>query len=133
MGWHLLVWIPLALLGLFWSLLCWAAKGLVNWEGWRKGVEATQDVPLFEFPEWLKQLLGLNWIEEIQAALVSFWPQLHEWLLSWPDLGAWFTVALWLLWAVGMLVLLGVGGLLSLLIALGRRAQPARRTLGASA
>lgn len=132
MGWHLLVWIPLALLGLFWSLLCWAVKGLIDWEGWRKGVEVTQEVPLFEFPEWLKDLLGIGWIEEIQALMVSFWPQLHEWLLSWPDLGAWFTVVLWLVWGVGVLVLLGAGGLLSLLIALGRRAQP-QRPAGASA
>lgn len=123
MVWHGLAWTLILALWGVWSLLCWLARLVVGWDGWRQGADWAAHVPELPLPDWLSAWLGLEWVQRLRDALVAWGPELQGWMQSWPDLSGIATGVLGLVWALGtvLLVLLGVG--LSGVIVLVRRSR----------
>lgn len=124
--WHALVWGGVLLLALLWSLFSWAAHAVLGWDGWARGADWMKEMPPLPLPEWLQQLLGIAWLENLREWLGEWGPEIHAWLVglmgSLPELGGWLQGVVWLVWGFGMAGLLLVGALLSGFIALARRA-----------
>lgn len=112
---HIAIWVVTLLLVGLWTLLAWGLSALLALDGaW-----VTQLQP------WLARLPFGGWLE----TWFPDWLQLAQLLLDavkagldW--LGGAAPVLVWGLWALGTLVLLMVGGALSLLVALIRKNSP---------
>ncbi|MFN7694610.1 MAG: hypothetical protein ACK5O3_11265 [Burkholderiales bacterium] len=127
MGFHLLAWFLVLLLGGFWSLLCWMAHAVLTWSGWTQGLDWAKHVPEVDLPPWMVQLFGLEWVEWMQAMLADWGPQIQSWLSGLPDLSGWIGGLIWVVWGVGAVVLVILGLIASGLIAVARRTSAAAK------
>ncbi len=125
---HALIWSVVAVLLACWSLLSWAAHALVSWPGWRAGNPAAGSA-------WIEQLVlpaGLApWLpaaafETFKSAILASGPLL-EGIVGWlPIAAAWIVTAVWVVWALGSVILLVLGALGSGLVAAfaGKKTRP---------
>lgn len=131
MAWHGVAWAVVLVLGLLWSLFCWATHAVFGWDGWASGADWVKDMPPLPLPQWLQEMLGIAWLENLREWLGEWGPEIHGWLSglmgSLPDLGGWLQVVVWIVWGLGVGLLLVGGALLSGFIALARRAGAAPR------
>ncbi len=127
MGWHLVAWGGVVFLAALWSLFCWAAHAVLGWDGWARGADWVKDMPPLPLPQWLQEMLGIAWLDNLREWLGEWGPEIHGWLAglmgSLPDVGGWLQVAVWIVWALGFGLLVLGGLLLSGFIALARRAS----------
>lgn len=107
-----LVWITFAVLALLWTATAAAGAALAGWgaEALASGgaAQAARDVASLPVPEWVKLLLGPEWIELVQSFL-RWAVDLGGGLL--PAAGTvagWLVPLVWITWAFGLLVLLAV-------------------------
>lgn len=125
--WHAVVWGFMALLAAGWSLACWALHRLLSglggggW-GW---------LEQWAVPVWLADWLPMAAITALKAALTSWLAAWGPWLESLlgqaPGLLAWLTPLLWLAWATGVLLLVGLGLAGSVLVLALRDPAPRAR------
>lgn len=142
-GW---IWVGVAVLGLLWTLLCWAVVALLGWEGWAKGLDGLplppadwpdewpKDGP--NLPDWLVALLGLETLANLLRALQSMAPEWREavqaWFSAWfgealQDAGAWRSAVRtvgWWIWGLGGAVLLFTGLGFSALVRASQAHEP---------
>lgn len=124
-----LPWIAVAALWALWSLAVWALHALGFWAlssaGGLPG-GATEASPL-SLPAWLAPWLGPEIAAWVGQLLHTLAPVIEGLLHTAPMLAGAWTVAAWLLWGIGSLLLVLLGGGLHLLIGVVRRsAAPAR-------
>ena len=131
---HVLVWLPLSLLLLLWSLLAWAAHALAGWSGWSAwatgggaGTAGWQAwIGALELPAWLAPWLPAQSLEAVKAMLAASAPMIEWAVASAPALMAWLPALVFGLWVVGAVLLVLAGIALSVAVGVWRRrVQPA--------
>lgn len=131
-----LSWTLFAVLALFWTGAAWITAAGTEWAlqalASGTGVAAARDLAALPVPEWLKVWIDPAWIQSLQSAL--------RWAIDGsaavlPLAGAaanWLVPAIWIAWALGMLLLLvGAAGahmLLRRFASRWLRRSPAPRT-----
>lgn len=118
-GWTTLIWLVVALLAALWSGGAWLLGSLLSWVVDTAGATpaATDWVAVFktwEPPPWLMQMSAwLGWgdvaqwqglAQAVMEGLATSWPWLAEAL-------SWLQPVLVVIWVVGLLALLVLGGL----------------------
>ena len=114
--------VVLGLLSL-WSLGVWAVHGAAVWTVTHAG-SLSGSAPTFAeptLPAWLAPWVPAGVGDAIASMVAAAGPLLQAALAAAPSLAGGLTVAAWIVWAIGA-ILLGLGGLaLHALIAVGRR------------
>jgi len=126
---HVLVWLPLSLLLLLWSLLAWAAHALAGWSGWSAwataggaGTAGWQAwIGALELPAWLAPWLPAQSLEAVKAMLAASAPMIEWAVASAPELMAWLPALVFGLWVVGAVLLVLAGVALSVAVGVWRR------------
>lgn len=129
------IWILVSLLGLLWTSLAWLLGSLSDWlaralasgEAGRAG-QAVAEWPL---PDWLAVWIDAERLRALQALLLDLLDRAQSAL---PLLGSalqWLEPMIWVLWALGLGLLLLLGGLVhwwaASLPAAGRAVEAASR------
>ena len=116
-------WFFVVVLLALWSLAAWALHAAAVWAVSNAGTltGAASDAGTITVPDWLAPWVppeAAQWVSQVMAGVAPFVDSL---LQAAPALADGLTVATWVIWGMGsiLLVLLGVG--LHLLIALWRR------------
>lgn len=104
-----LIWVLAALLLASWSLASWAFGALLNWALQHTGKLGALSVPdaVLPIPQWLAPWLPASATESVGPLLTQA-AQGAVWLAGQaPLLVNWLNPALWILWVIGVLILLG--------------------------
>ena len=106
-----------------WSLTVWAANAVALWTiaqagAWNGTAVGGASLAL---PDWLAPWVPPELAQALTAMLASVAPMVESLLQSAPALAGGITVAAWVVWALGGLMLLLLGAGLHLLIAMRRR------------
>lgn len=104
-------WILFALLALFWTGAAWVTAAATGWvtQALASGsaTKAARDLAAVPLPEWLAPWIDPGWLQALRSAV--------EWAIEGagavlpvaaPAVG-WLVPAIWMLWGVGMILLLG--------------------------
>jgi hypothetical protein len=112
----------LGLLGL-WSLASWALHSVAVWSTSNAPALAGQTgaVEAWTLPSWLAQWIPAEALATFKSALAAVMPAAESMLAQMPALTGGLSTAIWVLWAAGGVLLLGLGGVLHALIAMLRR------------
>ena len=132
--WHGVAWLVTGCLLVIWSLGTWALHAVAQWGAGFAGTKAAgaagglaevaQQVGALRPPEWLAAWLPPG-TQELWGAMVStFTPWVEYALTHAPSLVAWLAPAIWVVWALGGVMLLVLGGGLSALILVINRRRP---------
>jgi hypothetical protein len=120
---YLLSWFVVFILLALWSLAAWAFHALAVWAVSNAGAltGATVGVGGLQLPAWLSPWVPPEIVQAVTALFSGLAPAVDGLLQSVPALAGGLSVATWIIWGIGgvLLVLLGAG--LHLLIALMRR------------
>lgn len=112
---HLAIWIVIGLLVSLWSLLAWGLSQLLALDGaWVAQLRPW--LTSLPFGGWLEGWFP-DWLQVAQAALEGL-----QAAVAW--LGAAAPALMWGLWLAGALLLVLLGGVLSLVVALIRKSTP---------
>ena len=133
---YALSWFLIFFFLVLWSLTVWAANAVALWTIAQAGTwnGAAAGAASLALPDWLAPWVPPEMAQALMAMLAGVAPMVESLLQSAPALAGGITVAAWVVWALGgiMLLLLGVG--LHMLMAMWRRrsagvsgGQPARR------
>jgi hypothetical protein len=120
---YALNWIVVAsLLGL-WSLGLWAVHAVAMWATSNAGVltAAASGAGGLRLPQWLAPWVPAEIVQAVTAAASALSPVIESALQAAPALAGGVTVAAWLVWGIGSVLLVVVGVSLHLLIAVLRR------------
>ena len=106
-----------------WSLTVWAANAVALWTIAQAGTwnGATVGAGSLALPDWMAPWVPPELAQALTAMLASVAPMVESLLQSAPALAGGITVAAWVVWALGGLMLLLLGAGLHLLIAMWRR------------
>ena len=120
---YLLSWFAVASLLALWSLAAWALHAVAVWSVSNAGAlsGAASGVASTALPEWLAPWVPAELVQSVSQMVAGLGPLVDSLLQAAPALAGGLTVATWVIWGIGsvLLVLLGAG--LHLLIALWRR------------
>jgi hypothetical protein len=128
--WAWLLWMPLMLLLLLWSGLCWAVHRFVSGAGgdgaggaWQTGDTEGWVLWLeqWRIPVWLADWLPMDLITAIKAAMTTVLPMLADMLGNTPELTTWLPPLVLVTWLIGTSALVFVGLVLGALIGVVRR------------
>ncbi|MBK6636614.1 MAG: hypothetical protein IPG34_02395 [Rhodocyclaceae bacterium] len=115
-----LVWITAAVLALFWSGLAFTTIAMFDWlAGAMPGgqlSEAAGAMAQWPVPAWLSLWVDPAFIQVAQSMVVELATWAKAALPEMPNLLAWVSPIIWIVWAIGMLMLLicaGIGHWLS--------------------
>lgn len=118
LGWFVVV----SLLAL-WSLATWALHAVAVWTVSNAGAlsSAASGAGTLSLPGWLAPWVSPELVQSMTQSMAALGPWVDSLLQAAPALAGGLTVATWVVWGIGsvLLVLLGAG--LHLLIALWRR------------
>lgn len=117
---YTMTWLLMALLLALWSAAAWVLHTLAQWSGAQAGGMAGLPAQLGTLPAraWLSPWLPLGAQESWTAVLTSFNPLIESLLAFAPALLALLVPAIWLVWAVGAVLLVALGLGLTVLIRL---------------
>jgi len=106
-----------------WSLTVWAANAVALWTiaqagTWNGAAAGTASLAL---PDWLAPWVPLEMAQALTAMLAGVAPMVESLLQSAPALAGGITVAAWVVWALGGIMLLSMGVGLHMLMAMWRR------------
>ncbi len=120
---YLLSWFAVASLLALWSLAAWALHAVAVWSVSNAGAlsGAASSVGSIALPQWLAPWVPAELVQSVTQMVAGLGPLVDSLLQAAPALAGGLTVATWVIWGIGsvLLVLLGAG--LHLLIALWRR------------
>jgi len=120
---YALSWFVIFSLLALWSLAAWAVHAVVVWTVSNAGAltGAASGVEGLRLPEWLAPWVPPETVQAMTSPLSGLVPAVEGLLQSAPALAGGLTVATWVIWGLGsvLLVLLGAG--LHLLVAMWRR------------
>ncbi len=119
---YTITWLLMALLLALWSVAAWVLHALVQWSGTQSGTLSGLPAQMgtLPAPDWLSFWLPLGAQESWSAALTSFNPLFESLLTFAPALLALLVPAIWLVWAIGAVLLVALGVGLTVLIRLAR-------------
>ncbi len=123
---HGVAWLVTGCLLALWSLGLWALHAVAQWGAGIAGATASvagngaaavaRQVEALRPPGWLSAWLPTGAEEQWGAMVSTFTPWGESALIHAPSLVAWLAPAIWVVWALGGVLLLVVGGGLSALI-----------------
>jgi hypothetical protein len=124
---YTMTWLLMALLLALWSAAAWVMHALAQWSGLQAGGMSglPMQIGALPVPEWLLPWLPLGAQESWTGALTAFTPLFDTMLGFAPALLALLVPAIWLIWAVGAVLLVALGLGLTVLIRLVRTRQGA--------
>ena len=133
-----LIWIIFALLASFWTGGAWLVVALTQWAAQLlssgAAVDMAEAAARWSIPAWLGLWVDVSWIAAAHAALVSLLESARG---GWPQLAGvagasdWLVGGVWLVWGLGLLVMLLLAGGLHVLIA--RDTRPPQQPPGVQA
>ncbi len=116
-----------------WSLAAWAMNAVAVWTVSNAGAltGAASGVEGLRLPEWMAPWVPPEIAQAMTSLLSGLAPVVESMLQAAPALAGGLTVATWVIWGLGGVLLIVLGAGLHLLIAMWRRGsfstQPARR------
>ena len=120
---YVLSWFAVASLLALWSLATWALHAVAVWSVSNVGAisGAASGVGSIALPDWLAPWVPTELVQAVTQLAAGLGPLVDSLLQAAPAMAGGLTVATWMVWGIGsvLLVLLGAG--LHLLIALWRR------------
>lgn len=119
---YTITWVLMALLLALWSVAAWVLHALAQWSGAHTGAMTGLPAQLgtLPAPDWLSFWLPIGAHESWSAALTSFNPLFESLLAFAPALLALLVPAIWLVWAIGAVLLVALGLGLTVLIRMAR-------------
>lgn len=120
---YALSWFSVITLLALWSLAAWALHALAVWTLSSAGAlsSASAGTGGLAWPDWLAPWLPPELAQAVSQWLANLAPLVDSLLQAVPFLASGLTVAAWLVWGLGSLVLLLLGAGLHLVIAVFRR------------
>jgi hypothetical protein len=123
---HALGWLLILSLLALWSLAAWAFHSIAVWTISQAGVLAGDPgvMPSLRLPDWLAPWIPPELMLALESMVAAFKPAIGA-LLEWvPALEGGLSLAVWMVWGLGSVLLIVLGLLASALIAaLGRGAS----------
>lgn len=118
--------VTLVFLGI-WSTGVWMLHGLLVWSLSGAGALADQAQQLgsVNLPAWLVPWLPPEWAQLLQDLAASLLPALESALAMLPSAAGWLSPLAWLVWALGLLILLAAAAFGQTLIWTGRKVASA--------
>lgn len=114
------IWVVVALLAAFWTGLAALLAQLTDWLSAAMASGAAADalthIGQWPVPAWLAPWVDPAWVETMQASALEWLQWLSAAMPAAGGLMGWISPLVWLLWGLGMAVLLCVGGGLHLLV-----------------
>jgi hypothetical protein len=121
---HAISWLLVATLAAAWTLFAWAFHAAALWAVSNadalSGVAAQGSA--VSLPAWLSPWIPPDLAASLLAMLASLGPMLTSLLQSLPGLSSSVTLVAWVVWGIGLVLLLLLGAGMHLLISVGRRA-----------
>jgi hypothetical protein len=120
---YALSWIGVFSLLALWSLAAWAFHSIAVWTVANAGVLAGDTVASegLRLPDWLVPWVPPEFGHALDSMVSALAPAIQT-LLGWaPALAGGLSVAVWVVWAIGSFLLIGLGFLVTGLIAVLRR------------
>jgi hypothetical protein len=120
---HALNWLVVSSLLALWSLAAWAFHAIAAWTIANTGVlvGGTAAIEGLRLPDWLAPWLPPELALAFTSTLSAFMPAVEAMLNQAPALAGGLSVAVWVVWAVGSVVLVVLGLVVTGLIAVLRR------------
>ena len=120
---YALSWFVIVALLALWSLAAWALHAVVVWTVSHAGAlsGAASGVGGIALPDWLAPWVPTELVQAISQLMAGLAPLVDSLLQAAPALAGGLTVAAWVVWAIGGVLLLLLGAGLHVLIALWRR------------
>jgi len=120
---YLLSWFAVASLLALWSGAAWALHAVAAWSMSNAGAlsGAAADFSISVLPYWLAPWVPAEWVQAVPQWLAGLGSLVDSLLQAAPALADGLTVAAWLIWGAGSVLLLLLGAELHLLIAVWRR------------
>ena len=120
---YALSWFVIVALLTLWSLAAWALHAVVVWTVSHAGAlsGAASGVGGIALPDWLAPWVPTELVQAISQLMAGLAPLVDSLLQAAPALAGGLTVAAWVVWAIGGVLLLLLGAGLHVLIALWRR------------
>jgi hypothetical protein len=125
---YTITWLLMALLLALWSVAAWVLHALAQWSGLHAGALSglPQQLGTLPAPDWLTPVMQESW----SALLASFNPLFESVLAFAPALLTLLMPAIWLVWALGAVLLVALGIGLTVLIRLARTRMAATAAAG---
>lgn len=116
-------WFVVAALLALWSLAAWALNAVAVWTLSNAGglSGAASGVGTIRLPDWLAPWVPPEIAQSVSQMLASLGPVVDSLLQAAPTLAGGVTVATWVVWGIGSVMLVLLGAALHLVIALWRR------------
>lgn len=117
---HALSWLVVATLLALWSLATWALHAVAVWAVSNAGAlsGAASGAGTLALPDWLSSWVPPAFVQSATQWMASFGPLVDSLLQAAPALAGGLTVATWVVWGIGTVLLLLLGAGVHLLIAL---------------
>jgi hypothetical protein len=120
---YLLSWLAVAALLALWSLTAWALLAVAVWSVSNAGAlsGAASGVGSIALPDWLAPWVPAEVVQAVTQLMTGLGPLVDSLLQAAPALAGGLTVATWVIWGIGSVLLFLLGAGLHLLTALWRR------------
>jgi hypothetical protein len=120
---HALNWVVVSSLLALWSLAAWAFHAIAAWTISNTGalVGAAGNIEGLRLPDWLAAWLPPEMALAFTSMLSAFMPAVEAMLQQAPALAGGLSVAVWVVWAIGSVLLVVLGLVVTGLIAMMRR------------
>ena len=120
---YALSWFVVVALLALWSLAAWALNAVAVWTVSNAGAlsGAASGAGTFRLPDWLAPGVPPEIAQSVSQMLAGLGPVVDSLLQAAPALAGGLTVATWVVWGIGGMLLVMLGAGLHLLIALWRR------------
>lgn len=120
---YALSWFVVVALLAMWSLAAWALHGVAVWAVSNAGAlsGAASGAGALTLPDWLAPWVPPELVQAMTQLMAALGPVVDSVLQTAPALAGGLTVATWVVWGIGSVLLLLLGAGLHLLIALWRR------------
>ena len=123
------IWVVVAVLAAFWTGLAALLAQLTDWlsAAMASGAagSALDQIGQWPMPAWLAPWVDPAWVETMQASVLEWLQWLSAVMPAIGGLMGWISPLVWLLWGLGLVVLLCVGGGLHFLARRFDRVVPA--------
>lgn len=120
---YVLSWLAVVALLALWSLAAWALHAVAVWAVSNAGAlsGAASGVGGMTLPAWLSPWVPPELVLAMSQVITGLGPVIDSLLQAVPALAGGLTVAAWVVWGIGSMLLLLLGAGLHLLIAMWRR------------
>nr|WP_315489959.1 hypothetical protein [uncultured Rhodoferax sp.] len=125
---YVLSWFVVFSLLALWSLVAWGFHAIATWLVSNAGAlkSDSSEIMSLRVPEWLAPWVPPELTSALPAMVSAVTPAIDALLGFAPAMAGALTVAVWVIWAIGSMLLIVLGFVLSGLVALLRRRRSAR-------